>query len=369
MKKYQIISAFFISVAIISILSILNKAFYINKHIRINNAYIWAPLNRFRINREGYLIRIDVRELSVIKKGTKLAYVKLKEPEFNRRILKIIENEQKRELSRINSMTVKFDYALKENSIRLNELTNKLNLISDYLSKLVVKNEQDGKKALKISDVLLSFYKAELKKEEAVQQKLKRLYKKGLISYLRSKSEDAKIENIRKIIKKLKLKNFKNISTEIQKISVSNSVASENKAKNKTGKPEISASKKETAETENQPERYSYIISDTSGIVYKILVPVPSEVYPRDTLFSFYKPEKMRVVAYYAQTSDISKGADVIITAEGKKIKGKIEEIYYNSSAINGNSAIKLVIKPDGDITKYPLYTPVRVDVKQSKWF
>lgn len=372
MRKYQIVESLVVGIGIILFLSLLSKAFYINKHIRINNAYIWAPQNRFRIDKQGYLIRIDIKALSVIKKGTKIAYLKVESPNvLSDRLLKILKNEQKQELEKIDHITDKLNYALKENGLRLKNITQQLMFISDYLSKLLIRDRIGKIKEHKLNSLLLDFYRHNLKKALITQKRLKRLYKKGLISSFQAKSKDAKILNIKKIVRRLK------------ESMLSNSTLS-NSSRNKIGKlpkniilqqvkiknsKKISVSSNKKIITGKKPERYSYITSDTNGIVYKISAPVPSKVYPRDTLFFFYKPKQIRIIAYYHTTGEIKKGADVTITIAGQKIKGQIDEIYYNNKATDKNNTIKLFIKPETTIAKYPLYTPVAVDVKQSKWF
>ncbi len=367
MKKYQIVESLVVGIIIILFLSLLSKAFYINKHIRINNAYIWAPQNRFRIDKQGYLIRIDIKALSVIKKGTKIAYLKVESPHvLSDRLLKILKSEQKRELEKIDRITDKLNYALKENGWRLKNLTQQLMFISDYLSKLLMQDRIGKRKEHKLNSLLLDFYRHNLKKALITQKRLKRLYKKGLISSFQAKSKDAKILNIKKIVRRLKESMLSNSSrNKISKLP-KNIILQQVKIKN-SKKINVSSNKKIIIG--KKPEQYSYIASDTDGIVYKISAPVPSKVYPRDTLFFFYKPKQMRIIAYYHTTGEIKKGADVTITIAGQKIKGQIDEISYNSKATGINSAIKLFIKPETTIAKYPLYTPVIVDVKQSKWF
>lgn len=374
MRKYQIVESLVVGIGIILFLSLLSKAFYINKHIRINNAYIWAPQNRFRIDKQGYLIRIDIKALSVIKKGTKIAYLKVKSPNvLSDRLLKILKSEQKQELEKINHITDKLNYALKENGLRLKNITQQLMFISDYLSKLLIQDRIGKIKEHKLNSLLLDFYRHNLKKALITQKRLKRLYKKGLISSFQAKSKDAKILNIKKIVRRLKksmLSNSTLSNGSINKIGKlpKNIILQQAKTKIKNPK-KISVSSNKKIIIEKKPEQYSYITSDTNGIVYKISAPVPSKVYPRDTLFFFYKPKQMRIIAYYHTTGEIKKGADVTITIAGQKIKGQIDEIYYNNKAIDRNSTIKLFIKPEATIAKYPLYTPVAVDVKQSKWF
>ncbi|NOZ84195.1 MAG: hypothetical protein GXP60_05235 [Epsilonproteobacteria bacterium] len=373
MKKYQIIESLVVGIVIILFLSLLSKAFYINKHIRINNAYIWAPQNRFRIDKQGYLIRIDIKALSVIKKGTKIAYLKIESPNvLSNRLLKILRSEQKRNLEKINHITDKLNYALKENGLSLKNITQQLMFISDYLSKLLIRDRIGKIKEHKLNSLLLDYYRHNLNKALITQKRLKRLYRKGLISSFQAKSQDAKILNIKKIVRRLKknmiLSNSMLLNSSINKISKlpKNIILQQTKIKNPK-KINVNSNKKIIAE--KKPEQYSYITSDTNGIVYKISAPVPSKVYPRDTLFFFYKPKQMRIIAYYHTTGEIKKGADVTITIAGQKIKGRIDEIYYNNKAIGRNSTIKLFIKPETTIAKYPLYTPVAVDVKQSKWF
>lgn len=363
MKKYQITKAFLIIVSIILVLSAINRILYLNKHIRIHNAYIWAPQNIIRIDKKGFLVRVEVKPYTKIKKGVKLGYM-----EFNIKPIKSAKPDliKKNENDRINNLINKLDLIMKKNVLNIGYLSTQLNFISEYLEKSFNSNRKESKKIIndqnKSSLFFKKLYKSELKSAVNKKKRLESLYKNELVAKSEITRQKIKIKRLKLLIKGFSIKpnnQFTNIKLTIP-----------SKHLHRLNLPGVVHKTKAAASVEHkQPERYSYIISYVKGIVYKIVLSAPATVYPRENFITYYKPKKMRIIAFYSITKDIVKGADVTIRIDGKKIKGKVEKVTYNDKSTGINDKIKLIIKAESSIEQFPLYKLVTVDIKQSKWF
>ncbi len=360
MKKYQITKAFLIIVGIILALSAINRILYLNKHIRIHNAYIWAPQNIIRIDKKGFLVRVEVKPYTKIKKGAKLGYMEFDIKSAKPDLIKKNEND------RINNLINRLDLIMKKNVLNIGYLSTQLNFISEYLEKSFNSNRKENKKIINDQNNSSLFfeklYKSELKSAVSKKKRLESLYKNGLVAKSEITRQKIKIKRLKLLIKGFSIKSdnqFTNIKLTIP-----------DKHLHRLNLPGVVRKTKSAASAEHkQPERYSYIISYVKGIVYKIVLSAPATVYPRENFITYYKPKKMRIIAFYSITKDIVKGADVTIRIDGKRIKGKVEKVMYNDKSTGINDKTKLIIKAESSIEQFPLYKLVTVDIKQSKWF
>lgn len=363
MKKYQIVKAFLIIVGIILFLSVMNRIFYLNKHIRIHDAYIWAPQNIVRVDNKGFLVRIEVKAESRIKKGMKLGYMKL---DLSKPVK---SNRKKRKNQEISQLTDKFDSIMKENGSKIDYLSIQLKLISDYLSKSFNSTKREREKIIhdqnRFSLFFENLYKHDLLNTINKEKRLKMLYKDELVARSEITRQKAKINRLKLMIGRFRVRPNRQLDN-IKLTIPDNSL-------HRLNLPvPMAVHKKVMSAAEikrRQPEHYSYIISYIKGIVYKVILSAPTTIYPHESFFTYYKPKKMRIIAFYHITKDIKKGADVIIRLGANKIKGTVERIMYNDKSTNINDKIKLIIKAKSSIKKFPLYKLVTVDIKQSKWF